>query len=195
MSCRDREAWSVVPVGEPLPGDGHPHARRDALPSGPSWFDPGHPVIFGVPGALLPIWRKAADVLEETEAAPTARSPAFTRPRPVRFKHGPEQHRGVTVGEHDRSRLGQIGSSGSKRITRSRACRRVARAPSACRGARTWLAGPRRSRGCELVLIDKLVEPGSVIGAATSSHSWVCPRRWSSRRATLLRRRRCPELV
>ncbi len=61
----DLEAGPVVPVGEPLPGDGHAHAGGDALPEGPRrGLDAGYPVVFRVPGGPAVQLPEVSDVVE-----------------------------------------------------------------------------------------------------------------------------------
>jgi len=98
----DREPRSVVAVGEPLLGDGHAHARRGALPERPRrGFHSRHPVILGVPGRLATDLAKAANVLQRHRRLPQPLVVGIHRSRPGQMQDGPEQHRGVTVGEDE----------------------------------------------------------------------------------------------
>ena len=103
----DREAGFVVAVGEPLLGDRHPHARRDALPQRPrGGFDSRYPVILGVPRRLAVDLTEAADVVERHRRPPEPLVIGIHGARPGEMQDGPEQHRGMAVREHESIAVG-----------------------------------------------------------------------------------------
>ena len=98
----DVEARPVVAVGEPLLGDGHAHAGRDALSERTGGgLDARDPVILGVPRGLAVELAKMADVVEGHRRLPQPLVVRVHRLGPGEMEHGPEQHRGMTVGEHE----------------------------------------------------------------------------------------------
>ncbi len=61
----DGESRLVVALAEPLPGDGHPDARRGALAErARGRLDARNPVVLGVTGSLAPDLAEATDILE-----------------------------------------------------------------------------------------------------------------------------------
>ena len=98
----DLEAGPVVAVGEPLLGDGHAHARGDALPERTGGgLDARDPVVLGVTRGLAVELAEAADVVERHRGLPQPLVFGIHRLRLGEVEHGPEQHRGVTVREHE----------------------------------------------------------------------------------------------
>ena len=98
----DVEARPVVALGEPLLGDGHAHARGDALPERTGGgFDARNPVVLGVPRGLAVELAEMADVVEGNRRLPQPLVLGVHRLGAGEMQHGPEQHRGMTVGEHE----------------------------------------------------------------------------------------------
>ena len=98
----DLEARPVVAVGEPLLADGHADAGGDALPERAGrGLDARDPVVLGVSGRLAVELAEVADVVEGHRRLPQALVVGIHRLRPGEVEHGPEQHRGVAVGEHE----------------------------------------------------------------------------------------------
>ena len=146
----DVEARPVVAVGEPLLGDGHAHARGDPLPERTGGgLDARNPVVLGVARGLAVELAETADVVERNRRLPQPLVVGVHRLCAGEMEHGPEQHRGVAVGEHEAIAVGPDRVLRIEAHARgSRSCRPAAPAPSACRDVRNWPAGPRQSRGC-----------------------------------------------
>ena len=150
-SRRSSKSGPVVPAGEPLLSDGHPHAGGDALPerSGRG-FDARDPVILGMSRA--PCCR-AGENGGYRRGTPRAAPAARSRRSPPGSPSGAARTRAASRRDRSRARTdrGWARSDPPDRSASrgSRSCRPAARAPSACRGARTWLAAPHRSRACE----------------------------------------------
>ena len=96
------EAGLVVSRREPLLRDRHADTGRDTLPERPGrGLDPGHEVVLGMP------WRVAAELAEAPDVVQRDRGLADRLVVGVdglnagEMEHRPEQHRGVTVGEHE----------------------------------------------------------------------------------------------
>src|SRR5258705_10421062 len=189
----DREARPVVPVGEPLPSDGHPHARGDALPErARGALDTRHSVILGVPGRPAAELAKAADVLQRHRGLPQPLVVGIHRPRPGQMQHGPEQHRGVTVGEHEPITVGPDGVirveahlAVPDRVNERRERHRRAGVPRL--GLLDRIDG-ERANGVDRQLVEPRV--GHRFSDSRNTHRGGLVG-WSSREATLLRRRKC----
>ena len=98
----DREPRSVVAVGEPFLRDGHPHARRGALTERPRRaFHSRHPVILGVTGRLAADLPEAANVFQRHRRLSQPLVVGVHRSRSGQMENRPEEHRGVTVGQHE----------------------------------------------------------------------------------------------
>ena len=116
----DVEARPVVAAGQPLLRDGHADAGGDALPErAGGGLDARDPVIFGMAGRLAVELAEAADVVERHRGLPQRLIFGVHRLRLGEVEHGPEQHRGVAVGEHEAIAVGpDRDPAGSKRMTR-----------------------------------------------------------------------------
>ena len=130
----DLEAWPVVSGGEPLAGDGHPHAGGGALPERTGGgFDTRHPMILGVPGRPAADLAEAADVVQRHRRLPEPFVLGVHRAGPGQMQHGPEQHRGVTVGEDEPIAVGpdrvqriEVHHAVPERVDERRQCHRRA---------------------------------------------------------------------
>ena len=115
----DVEARPVVVLGKPLLGDRHAHAGGDSLPERTGGgLDARDPVILRVPRRLAVELTKMADVVERNGRLPSRSYSAFTARVPVRCSTDHSSMDAWPLESTNRSRLGQIGSSGSKRMTR-----------------------------------------------------------------------------
>ena len=98
----DLKAGPVVPVGEPLLGDGHADARRNALSK---WtgrrLNARNPVILGVPRSFAVELAEVTDILERNRRVAESFVIGIHRLCAGEMEHGPEQHRGVAVREHE----------------------------------------------------------------------------------------------
>ena len=98
----DLETRFVVAVRQPLLGDGHAHARRDALPERTGGaFDARHPVVLGVTGRAAVELAEMADVVEGYRRRSQPLVFGVHRFGAGEMEHGPEQHRGMTVREDE----------------------------------------------------------------------------------------------
>ena len=189
----DREARSVVAIGEPLPSDGHPHARGHALPErARGGLDTRYPVVFRVPGRLAPELAKVADVLQGHRGLSQPFVIGIHRLRSRQMEHGPEQHRGVAVGEDEPI---TIGPDGILRIEAHHAVPdRVDEGRERHRGAGVPRLGlldridGERADGVDCQLVELRV-CHRFSGIRNTHHCVLVG--WSSRAATLLKRRKC----
>ena len=103
----DVEARPVVVLREPLLRDRHAHARRDPLSQRPGGrLDARYPVVLRVPRRLAVEMAEAADVVEGDRWPPQPFVVRVHRLGPGEVEHGPKQHGGVPVGEHEAVAVG-----------------------------------------------------------------------------------------
>ncbi len=102
MVVEDVEARLVVAAGEPLLGDGHADAGGDALPErAGGGLDAGDPMVLGMSRRLAVELAETADVVQRNRGLAQALVIGVHRLGPGEVKHGPEQHRGVPVRQHE----------------------------------------------------------------------------------------------
>ena len=106
----DLEPGPVVTGGEPLLSDGHSHARGNALAE---WsgrcLDARNPVVLGVAWCFAVELAKAANVVERHRGLSQSFVVGIHRLCLREVEHRPEQHRGVTVREHEPIAIGPDG--------------------------------------------------------------------------------------
>jgi len=95
----DVEACLVVPACEPLLANGHADAGGDALPQrAGGGLDPRGPVVFRMPRGFAVELTETADVLQGYRRLSHDLVIGVHRLNPGEVKHGPEKHRGMTIG-------------------------------------------------------------------------------------------------
>ena len=98
----DLEARLVVAICEPLLRDRHPDAGRDALSErARRRFDAGDEVVLGMAGRVATELPEAADVVERDRGPAHRLVLGVDRLSAREMQHRPQQHRRVTVGEHE----------------------------------------------------------------------------------------------
>jgi len=98
----DVEAGLVVAAGKPLLADRHTYTGGNALPEWTAGgLDARDPVILWMPRRLAVELPEAAYVVERHRGLAESLVVGVYRLGPGQVEYGPEQHRGVTVREHE----------------------------------------------------------------------------------------------
>ena len=96
------EARLVVAAGQPLARDRHADAGGDALPQRTGrGLDAGYPVIFRMARRLAVELAEMADVVERDRRLAQALVVGIHGLGARQEEHGPQQHRGMAVGQHE----------------------------------------------------------------------------------------------
>src|SRR5262249_21587885 len=98
----DLKIGAVVSVGEPNLGNCHAYAGGDTLPKWSSrGLDPSNPMIFLVTWGLAAELEEVTNIIERNRGLPKPFVFGIHRSGTGEVEHRPQQHRGMTVGEHE----------------------------------------------------------------------------------------------
>src|SRR5215831_18602038 len=99
---KDLEVGTIVPISEPHLGNGHADAVGDPLSKRSSrCFDTRNQVVLGMTWSLASQLAKVTNIVERNRGLPKSFVFGIHRSRASEVKHRPQQHRSMSVRQHE----------------------------------------------------------------------------------------------